>query len=492
MIRSLLLQSWKAQLRSPFWERGLIVNILLGLLALYLLANFLFLGYFLDVILEKTMPDEHPVAALSGIFFFSWLAGLLFRFLAQSYPVIDIQPYLLLPIKRSKLFHYLLFRSVFNVFNLFPLVFILPFTFKVVATEYGALAQSAWIVSVMSLALFNNFVGFYLKRQFNISPIAILGAFVVLGGIVYLDTQAWLPLSDAFANAFMAILKHPALALLPVCLVALAYQLPLWALRANAYLDSVEARQGRVESTAGIAALRRLGVAGQLLQMELLQIARNKRPKTMLLMALLILFYPFFSLEYLENGESFSMVFLFTLMATTFPMATYGQFLIAWESSFFNMLMARRIPLMEYMKGKYYLFTLFNVAAFCVCLLYGLADIRMIPIVFVSFLANMGITAYIILFLSTYNTRPVNPETSAFMNWEGVGASQFLLVLPAFFLPVVIHLLLQWVLGWQWGLAVLGMLGVVGIMLHRPIMQAVVRQLSRRKYILLDAYKQDA
>ena len=77
------------------------------------------------------------------------------------------------------------------------------------------------------------------------------------------------------------------------------------------------------------------------------------------------------------------------------------------------------------------------------------------------------------------------------MNWEGVGASQFLLVLPAFFLPVVIHLLLQWILGWQWGLAVLGMIGIVGILLHRPIMQAIVRQLSRRKYDLIDAYKQE-
>lgn len=467
------------------------VNILLGLLALYLLANFLFAGYFLDVILASSVPDEHPIAVLSGIFFFTWIAGLLFRFLMQSFPVIDIQPYLLLPIKRSKLFHYLLFRSVFNVINLFPLVFILPFTFKVVATEYGALAQLAWIVSVMCLALFNNFVGFYLKRQFNISPFAILGAFVVLAGIVYLDTQEWLPLSGAFANAFMAILGNPVLVFIPIAIAALAYQLPLRALRSNAYLDSVEARQGRVESNEGIAALRRLGMAGQFVQMELLQIARNKRPKTMLLMAVLILFYPFFSLEYLENGESFSMVFLFTLMATTFPMATYGQFLIAWESSFFNMLMARRVPLMEYMKGKYYLFTLFNVAAFCVCLLYGLADIRMIPIVVVSFLVNMGITAYIILYLSTYNARPVNPEKSAFMNWEGVGASQFLLVLPAFFLPVVIHLLLQWILGWQWGLAVLGMISIVGILLHRPIMQAVVRQLSRRKYDLIDAYKQE-
>lgn len=492
MIRSLLSQSWKAQIRSPLWERGLVVNILLGLLALYLLGNFLFVGYFLDVILENTVPDEHPVAVLSSIFFFSWLAGLLFRFLFQSYPVLDIQPYLLLPVSRSKLFHYLLIRSLFNVFNLFPLVFILPFTFKVVAAEYGELAQMAWVVSVMCLAFFNNFIGFYLKRQFNISPFAILGAFVLLGGVLYLDVQSVLPLSDAFGAAFMAILNTPVLALIPVGLVLVAYQLPLWALRHNAYLDTVEERSSRVESTEGIAALRRLGLAGHFLQMELLQIARNKRPKTMLLMAVLILFYPFFSLEYLENGESFSMVFLFTLMATTFPMATYGQFLIAWESSFFKLLMARRVPLMAYMKGKYYLFALFNVAAFCICLLYGLADIRMIPIVGVSFLVNMGITAYIILFFSSYNTRPVNPDKSAFMNWEGVGASQFLLVLPAFFLPVLIHLLLQWALGWQWGLAVLGMVGVAGMMLQRPIMQAVVRQLSRQKYVLVDAYQQDA
>jgi hypothetical protein len=38
---------------------------------------------------------------------------------------------------------------------------------------------------------------------------------------------------------------------------------------------------------------------------------------------------------------------------------------------------------------------------------------------------------------------------------------------------------------------VLGMIGIVGILLHRPIMQAIVRQLGRRKYDLIDAYKQE-
>ncbi|TXB62399.1 DUF5687 family protein [Phaeodactylibacter luteus] len=487
MIRSLWLQGWKAQLRSPFWERGLAINIILGLFALYLLLNFLALGYFLDVILAEAMPDEDPFRLLNRLLFYSWAGGLLMRFLMQSFPVLDIKPYLLLPLPRSRLFHYLLGRSALNVFNLFPLVFVLPFAYK---TLPGAGPALAWSAGVMMLALSNNYLAFYLKRQFSISPLYILVGLLLLASLAWLDFKEVLPVSGYFEAYFSLLAEQPAALLGTVGLLALSYGLTYSALRKNAYLDTVEARRERVESSTGIAALRRLGPAGQFLEMELMNILRNRRPRTMLLMSIAILFYPFFAVEYLDKG-SMSMAFLFILMATCFPMATYGQFLIAWESSFFGLLMSRKVSWQAYLQGKYYLFVLFNTVTFALCLLYGLVDWRMLPLVLVAFLVNLGLTAYIILYLSTYNTRAVDPEKGAFMNWEGVGASQFLLVLPAFFLPVVLHLLLQWVLGWGWGLAVLGALGLAGILLQPPLMARIAQQLASRKYILADHFKQD-
>jgi len=225
MIRQLLRHSFLAQVRSPFWERGLIVNILIGLLALYLLLNFLAVGYFLDVILGEAFSGQDIIEVANGFLLYTLLAGLITRFLAQSFPVLHIRPYLLLPLRRSRLYHYVLIRSVFNVVNLMPLVVALPFAFKAVYKQLGSAGGTAWLATVLALSFFNHYLAFYLKRQFNLRPLAIIGLLLLLGGLIAIDLQGFLPLSDLFGQGISAITANPALVLLPFALPAIAYRL---------------------------------------------------------------------------------------------------------------------------------------------------------------------------------------------------------------------------------------------------------------------------
>jgi len=489
MIRQLLRHSFLAQVRSPFWERGLIVNILIGLLALYLLLNFLAAGYFLDVILGEAFSGQDIIEVANGFLLYTLLAGLITRFLAQSFPVLHIRPYLLLPLRRSRLYHYVLIRSIFNVVNLMPLVVALPFAFKAVYKQLGSAGGTAWLATVLALSLFNHYLAFYLKRQFNLRPLAIIGLLLLLGGLIAIDLQGFLPLSELFGQGISAITAHPALALLPFALPAIAYRLLYRALHYYTYLDTVEEKKSRVESSDGIAALRRLGAAGHFLQLELQQIWRNKRPKTMLLTGAILLLYPFFSLDYIAEGGT-GMALFFCILATAFPMANYGQFLIAWESQYFKLLMARNAPIDHYLKSKYYLFAFFNIITAAVCLLYGLADWRFIPIVLASFLINLGINAYLVLFIATYNTKAVDPQKSAFMNWEGIGASQFILVIPTLLGPPLLYGFLSLFLPWLTALSVLAALGLLGLLLFRPMMNGVKKQFEQRKHLLIKSYQQ--
>lgn len=489
MIRQLLRHSFLAQLRSPFWERSLIVNILLGLLALYLLLNFLALGYFLDVLLGEAFSGKDILEVANGFLLYTVLAGLITRFLAQSFPVLHIRPYLLLPVRRKRLYHYILLRSVFNMVNLMPLVVALPFAFKAVYHKLGSAGGTAWIATVLALSLFNHYLSFYLKRQFNIRPLAIIGLLSLLAGLIFLDTSGLLPLSDAFGRVVTAITAFPALALLVFALPAAAYWLLYRALHYYSYLDTVEEKKARVESSDGIAALQRLGISGHFMQLELQQIWRNKRPRTMLLTGAIILFYPFFSLDYLAEG-GMGMALFFCILATAFPMANYGQFLIAWESQYFNLLMARNAPIEDYLKSKYYLFAFLNIITAAVCLLYGLADWRFIPVVLTSFMINIGINAYVVLYIATYNTKAVDPQKSAFMNWEGIGASQFILVIPVLLGPPLIYALLLLFLNWLAALAALAVLGLLGLLLFRPLMNGIQKQFEQRKHLLIKSYQQ--
>ncbi|HKK78215.1 MAG TPA: DUF5687 family protein, partial [Phaeodactylibacter sp.] len=243
MVYRLLRHSFLSQVRSPFWERSLIVNILLALLALYLLLNFLAIGYFLDVILAESFSGQDIIAVANGFLLYTLLGGLFARFMVQNFPMLDMQPYLLLPIKRNRLYHFLLLRSVFNLVNLMPLVVALPFALKVVYHRLGTASGTVWLATILALSLANHFLAFYLKRQFNLRPLAIVGLLVLLGGLVTLDVQGVVSFSAAFGQGVTMIVEQPALLVLPIAILLGVYGLLYRAMHYYSYLDTVEQKR---------------------------------------------------------------------------------------------------------------------------------------------------------------------------------------------------------------------------------------------------------
>ncbi|MCB9303095.1 MAG: hypothetical protein H6566_20875 [Lewinellaceae bacterium] len=489
MVKDLLSHGLKSQTRSSFWQRNLAVNILLGLFAAYLMLNFLVLGYFLDKILGELFPEASPLAKFNELLLYTALFGLAFRFLLQAFPLLDIQGYLLLPVRKSRLYHYLLVKSVFNIFNLLPLFFVIPFAAKVVFPQEGAAAGWAWVGLLSLIILFNNFIGFYLKRQFSARPLVVFIVIAFLAALAILDWKAVFPLSEYFGKAVSAVLQQPAWLIIPLGMVLGAYWMMYRLLHHFTYLDALSGQQEAAQSTQGFVALDRFGRVGSYLQLELKQIWRNKRPRTMLLMSILVLFYPLMAVEELGEGKV-GMTLLMVSMAVVFPMASYGQFLISWESQYFNLLLARPVLSREYLEAKYYLFMAFICTTTVVCLLLGLLDYRFIPLVLASGLFSIGVTAFIILFLATYNTRPVDPGKGAIMNWEGIGASQFILLIPVFLLPMLLYWLLSLAAGPNVALGGLALLGMGGLAMKNRILSLVQKQFERRKHILAISFKQ--
>ena len=69
MFRKLLYLDILSRIRSPFWQKSIGINIVLILLALYLMLNFLALGFFLDVILLEFYPEADPLQVFNRFFF---------------------------------------------------------------------------------------------------------------------------------------------------------------------------------------------------------------------------------------------------------------------------------------------------------------------------------------------------------------------------------------------------------------------------------------
>ena len=78
----------------------------------------------------------------------------------------------------------------------------------------------------------------------------------------------------------------------------------------------------------------------------------------------------------------------------------------------------------------------------------------------------------------------------AAFNYQGIGASQFIIMLPLLLMPVVIYSLLTLFLDRMVAVTILGLLGIAGLLFHKLIMNYVVDRFRRRKYIIAEGFRE--
>lgn len=491
MFRKLLSLDLLSRIRSPFWQKSIGINIVLILLGLYLMLNFLALGFFLDKILMSIYPDADPLQVFNRFLLYYLVFDLVMRFFMQNLPVTAVQSYMLLPIRRSKLVHYLLVKSIPDFFNFLPFLFLVPFLYKVVLPTWGTAAW-AWFGLSVLLVLINHALAMLLKRSFMLRPPVALGIVILILIVAYFDFSGVLPFSEAFGNWVEWTALHAWSLVLPLAVFAGLYYALYRLFYQSIYLDKLTGGGDREEATdsSRLDWLGRFGKIGRLIQLDLLLIRRNKRPRVMATMSIFFLLYP---LIVLQDGleDKMGIAVFVSIFTTGLFMINYGQFMLAWESSFFDYIRVRRISIRDYFEGKFYLFGLSTVVALILSMLYGLIY-PLLPLFFVAgALFNMGVSTYILMFTSTYNVRRIDLSKGSFMNWEGVGAAQFLLIIPIMILPMLIYWLFSLWGGLYGGLGAISVIGLVGILLKEPILRGLAQQFERRKYIMTRSFKKD-
>ena len=108
MISHFLKLEWKQFFRSSYWQKGIAIKIVMAFLALYFIVAFLAIGVGGYFILKKQFPEQDPLQIVNSYLLYALLGDLIFRYLMQKLPVMNIKPMLILPIKKSKLVNYVL------------------------------------------------------------------------------------------------------------------------------------------------------------------------------------------------------------------------------------------------------------------------------------------------------------------------------------------------------------------------------------------------
>lgn len=485
MYATFISHQWKKTLRSKYFSQGWGMKILLIFLILYFGLSFLFLGFLLPELIREFNPDAEEVTPIYGQFILYYiLVDLAMRFFLQDLNLLSVQHYLLQKVKKRKIINFLLGSSVFNIFNLFPLLFIVPFSFRAVAPELGGTAGVFWLISMLGVVLFDHFLAIYIKRAAAVKQSMFIGFAAVVALLFLGNSLGWFSLNTVSTLIFGNLGTWWFL-LLMLTAVALLYAMNYRFLLKQSYIDQWK-KQSKAAATQDFSYLESKGAVGTMMANELKLILRNKRTKSILIMTLLFCFYGllFYASDDVLDGAYEGMgwkVFAGIFMTGIF-MINYGQFLIGWEGAYFDGILTRAYPMESFFRAKFWLLVFSSLITYLITLGYVYFSWEALWINTACFIYNVGVNTFVLLFASTYQKKKIDLSKGSAFNYQGTSATQFIVSVPLIVVPILIFQAFNVFGATYYGVAALAVCGLLSLAFSKYWFREVVKNFKEKKY----------
>lgn len=490
MLSTFLNHQWKSFWRSRNRGGSIASQIVLGFFMLYILAVAIGAGFSMPFLLPKIFPNQDVIKSFNGLVLYYFAFDFLMRLQLQELPTLSIIPYLHLRLPKSKIVNFLNVKALFSGFNLFPFFIFLPFCFMKIAGAHGALATLMYIVSIFSITAFNNYFILYLKRK-SISNVGFtLFGFLLIGAFAALEYFKVISIMAASNKVFSAVILHPYLALVFVLLAFIIFRVNAAYLYRNLYVEELSKKQEKKVST-DYAFLNRFGRVGELAALELKLILRHKRSRSSVLMGIIFLLYGFiFYKEKALDRDAFGQMIFGAIFMTGFSILGYGQFMFAWQSAHFDGILSSKIDFKDFIKAKFLLFTIACTIITVLASFYAFLSPKLLLLHLAAYLYNIGFSTVLVLFLATFNYKRLDINKSASFNYQGVGASQWILMIPFMAMPYLIYLPFGYLNQPYWGLIAIAIFGLAMLMTRNFWINYIIKRFEQQRYKIAEGFRE--
>ncbi|TVZ16203.1 DUF5687 family protein [Maribacter sp. MAR_2009_72] len=479
---------WKSFFRSSNLGKSLGIKILMGFFGVYMLLSLAGMGTGMYFILKKVFPDQSPMWSISQYFVYWILIELFLRYFMQKLPVMDIKPFLTTPVKKSTIAHYILGRSAASIYNLLTLFFIVPFAIVLLFNNYPVLNVVLWTIGVMAIVFCINYVNLLVNK--NEKVLIGIGSVLALG--YGLDYFGIFSVKTFFAPIFHALYAYPITVFVPIALAVLVYYINYGYLRNKIYLDATLKPKSVQANTSDMSWTRRFGEMGSFLQLDLKMIWRNKRTKSQVFISILFVFYGLVFYTQDIYSSMMPMKAFVGIFMTGIFLSNFGQFIPAWDSSYYSMMMSQNIPMRKYLDSKASLITVSVVAMFFLTIPYVYFGWDALAINFGCALYNLGVNIPVILYFGSFNKKRIELDQSPFGNMQGTSATQFLIMLPVLVAPIIIFSIFYYIFNLQVAVIVLSVLGIIGFSMKNYLLNIITEEYKKKKYGMIAGFKEKA
>ena len=141
--------------------------------------------------------------------------------------------------------------------------------------------------------------------------------------------------------------------------------------------------------------------------------------------------------------------------------------------------------------GKYLLFVGVSTVCFLASVPYVYFGVDILLVHLATFLFNVGILIHVIIYVALWKPKPMDLNKGAMFNYEGVGAAQFLIMIPLMIGPYLVYLPFSLLISDYAGLIALGVSGLIGILAFKPLSQLNISRALTNRYEISSSFRQE-
>lgn len=478
----------KSLFRSTRFDANLVLKILIAFSLFYFCSLIFSLGTNFAEILHKFQPLADPIKLFNEFLFYLIPIDCLLRFFFQKNNFRLANAYMHLPIRRGKIISYILVIKLFNIFNLYLLLFIVPFSWVNILPDYGWLSFTLYLLSILFIMVFMTYFTFLIKNlSYNHILFALIPVLWVMLAFILKFIYRMKP--ETFtAGLFADILHGNYLTVILFALLTASMTLVNISM-VKQFFYNVFADNGKHKLNIRIPKNSLLGKSSNsyiLLEMSLM--LRNRRIRSILTIPTYFILMTYFIFLFKPINDIYIILFWYLCLSGVWGYS-YLQVVFSLESSFFDFISTANFDFNKYFKTKYTLIVVISFLVIFVALPIVIIGNQNIHVVASALLYNIGIGYFLVFSTATFNRERIDLNNGLLFNYQGHNPIQVISMSVAIILPLAFLGIITFFLSQTSGLIIINIISVISLLNYKKWFQMIFRQLSKRKYINLEGYR---
>ena len=108
-----------------------------------------------------------------------------------------------------------------------------------------------------------------------------------------------------------------------------------------------------------------------------------------------------------------------------------------------------------------------------------------------TFIFNIGVVIHMVIYMALWKPKPMDLNKGGMFNYEGIGVTQFLMVIPLMVAPYIVFLPFALLINDYAGIIALAVVGAVGIFFFNQLSAFSIRRVLRTRYEISSSFRQE-